>query len=122
MEINKNKKQKKLERMFMCPNYTPVLALTVTKNTDVEDEEIIDDERGKKTVKQKIKGLKFITEKEMETVINNGIKMKEKTLLELDLTEGTRLIWLEGKGYILPSEQFGTIEEIEENYNYLKEQ
>ncbi len=122
MEVNKNKKQKKLERMFMCPNYTPVLALTVTKNTDVEDEEIIDDERGKKTVKQKIKGLKFITEKEMETVINNGIKMKEKTLLELDLTEGTRLIWFEGKGYILPSEQFGTIEEIEENYNYLKEQ
>lgn len=121
MEIDKNKKQKKLERMFMIPNYTPVLALTVKNDTDIEDEEIVEDERGKKTVKQKIKGTKFITETEMETVINNGIKMKEKSLLELDLAEGTRLIWLEGKGYILPSEQFGTIEEIEENYNYLKE-
>lgn len=121
MEIDKTKRQKNLERMFMCPNYTPVLALTVKRDTDVEDEEIVEDERGKKTVKQKIKGLKFITETEMETVINNGINMKEKSLLELELPEGTRLIWLEGKGYILPSEQFGTIEEIEENYNYLKE-
>lgn len=121
MQINKEKQQKELERFFMAPNYTPVLGLTVTKNTDVEDEEVKEDEVSKMVVKQKIKGLKFKTETTLETTLKNGEKMKEKSCVELELKEGTRLIWLEGKGYILPGEKFQTLKEIQEDIEYLKD-
>ena len=121
MQINKEKQQKELERFFMAPNYTPVLGLTVTKNTDVEDEEVKEDEVSKMVVKQKIKGVKFKTETTLETTLKNGEKMKEKSCVELELKEGTRLIWLEGKGYILPGEKFQTLKEIQEDIEYLKD-
>lgn len=121
MKIDKNKQQKKLERFFMRPNYTPVLGLTVTKDTDVEDEEIKEDEKTKATIKQTIHGTKFITEKTLETILNDGTKMKEDSRLELDVPEGTRLVWFEGQGYILPGESFNTLEEIEKDIGYLKE-
>lgn len=54
MEINKDKKQKELERLFIAPNYTAVLGLTVKKDTDVEDEFEKEDEVSKMTVKQTI--------------------------------------------------------------------
>ena len=121
MQINKEKQQKELERFFMAPNYTPVLGLTVTKKTDIEDEEVKEDEVSKMVVKQKIKGLKFKTETTLETTLKNGEKMKEKSCVELELKEGTRLIWLEGKGYILPGEKFQTLKEIQEDIEYLKD-
>lgn len=121
MKINKEKQQKKLERFFMAPNYTPVLGLTVTKETDVEDEDYKEDDVSKMTVKQKIKGLKFKTETILETTLKNGEKMKEKSCVELELKEGTRLIWLDGKGYILPGEKFQTLKEIREDIEYLKD-
>ena len=121
MKINKEKQQKKLERFFMAPNYTPVLGLTVTKDTDVEDEDYKEDDVSKMTVKQKIKGLKFKTETILETTLKNGEKMKEKSCVELELKEGTRLIWLDGKGYILPGEKFQTLKEIREDIEYLKD-
>lgn len=121
MKINKEKQQKELERFFMAPNYTPVLGLTVTKNTDVEDEDYKEDEVSKMTIKQKIKGLKFKTETTLETTLKNGEKMKEKSCVELELKEGTRLIWLDGKGYILPGEKFQTLKEIREDLEYLKD-
>lgn len=121
MNIDKSKQQKKLERFFMRPNYTPVLGVTVTNETDIEDEEIKEDEIAKATIKQTIHGTKFITEKVLETTLNDGTKMKEESRLELDLKEGTRLVWFEGKGYVLPGESFETIEEIEKDLNCLKE-
>lgn len=121
MEIDKNKQQKKLERFFMAPNYTSVLGLTVTKETDVEDMAEKQDEKSKLVVKQKVKGLNFITETILETVLQNGEKMKEHSTVELELIEGTRLIWLEGKGYILPNEKFQTMGEIRKDIEYLKD-
>ena len=47
--------------------------------------------------------------------------MKEKSCVELELQEGTRLIWLDGKGYILPGENFKTLAEIREDLEYLKD-
>jgi hypothetical protein len=121
MKIDLTKQQKDLEGFFMAPNYTPVLGLTVTKNTDVEDEEVREDEVSKMIVKQKIKGLKFKTETTLITTLKNGEKMKEKSCVELELQEGTRLVWLEGKGYILPGENFKTLAEIREDLEYLKD-
>lgn len=121
MKINQDKKQKKLERFFMTPNYTAVLGLTVNKDTDVEDEFENKDERGNMKVQQTIHGTKFTTEKTLEFILDNGINMKETSKVELDLKEGTRLIWLEGKGYILPGENFSTITEIREDIESLKD-
>ncbi len=121
MEINKDKKQKELERFFVAPNYTAVLGLTVKKDTDVEDEFEKVDEKSKMTVKQTIHGTNFKTEKVLETILQNGEKMKEVTSIELDLNEGTRLVWLEGKGYILPNEKFQTMKEIRKDIEYLKD-
>ena len=121
MKINKEKQQKELIRYFMAPNYTPVLGLEVTPQTDVEDEEIKEDETTKIVVKQKIKGLIFKTETTMTTTLRNGEKMKEKSSVELELKEGTRLIWVEGKGYILPGERFQTISEIKEDIALLQD-
>ena len=57
----------------------------------------------------------------LETTLKNGEKMKEKSCVELELKEGTRLVWLEGKGYILPGENFKTLAEIREDLEYLKD-
>lgn len=119
MEIDKTKKQKKLERYFIRPIWEPVLGLTITKDTDVEDEEVKENETTKILVQQKIKGTKFITEKTMTTTLNNDVPMTETSRVELDLPEGTRLVWLEGKGYILPNEPFVTMHEIEEDVKNL---
>lgn len=121
MKIDESKKQKKLERVFMRPNYTALLGLTVTKDTDVEDEERREDETTKEIIQQTIHGTKFITEKQLEKLFPDGTKMKEDSRLELDLPEGTRLVWFEGKGYVLPGETFQTLEEIEKDISYLKE-
>ena len=56
----------------------------------------------------------------MTTTLANGEKMVENSSVELDLNEGTRLIWIEGKGYILTSEAFKTLAEIQEDINNLK--
>lgn len=121
MEINKDKKQKELERLFIAPNYTAVLGLTVKKDTDVEDEFEKSDEVSKMTVKQTIHGTTFKTEKTLETILKDGEKMKEVTSIEIELKEGTRLIWLDGKGYVLPNEKFQTMQEIREDLECLKD-
>lgn len=121
MEIDKTKQQKKLERFFMSPNWTPVLGLTVTKDTDVEDEETTSDEVTKIVVRQKVKGTTFMTEKIMTTTLQNGERMKEVSNVEVELNEGTRLIWLEGKGYVFPNEAFKTMHEIAEDIENLKD-
>ena len=121
METDKTKQQKDLERFFIAPNYTAVLGLTVTKETDIEDETEVKDEISSKVVKQTIKGLIFTIEEEMETVLQAGEKMKSYAKREIKLNEGTRLIWLEGKGYILPSEKFQTMAEIRADVECLKD-
>lgn len=121
MKIDKSKQQKDLERFFMAPNYTPVLGVTVKPDTDIEDETEVTDEMSKKTVKQKIKGLLLIIEEDMETVLQTGERIKSYAKREIELKESTRLIWLEGKGYVLPNEKFQTIEEIREDIDCLKD-
>lgn len=121
MKIDKSKQQKDLESFFMAPNYTPVLGVTVKPDTDIEDETEVTDEMSKKTVKQKIKGLLLIIEEDMETVLQTGERIKSYAKREIELKESTRLIWLEGKGYVLPNEKFQTIEEIREDIDCLKD-
>ncbi len=123
MEINKNKQQRELERFFMAPSLRPFLGVTLTKETDIEDEFEMTSEDGKhhRKVQQKIKGTVLVTEIEYTEELEGGMSLKEEVRTTYNLTEGMRLIWEEGQGYMALQEGFQTLEEIEENYKLLKE-
>lgn len=129
MEIDKNKKQKKLERKFIVPNLRPFLALTIVENTDVEDEFAVQSEDGtqKKIVQQKIKTdpetkiATFITEIKYEQKIDELHAMREESTITYLLPVGTVLIWEENEGYMATEQGFQSLEEIEEDIKLLKE-
>lgn len=107
------KPQKNVERYMIKPQYYQFLGLTVDKNTDVDD--VTEDGR----VHQTIKGTKFTTEINDERE-HNGVKIKEYSKLEIELKEGTRLIWQEGQGYILPDFEPKSVNEVKEDLECLK--
>lgn len=117
MKINKDKKQKNLERVFIAPNYRPFLCLTIKEDTDVEDEFALESEDGmqKKIVQQTIHGRAFTTEIVHEQKISEEASMREESKITYVLPIGTRLIWNEGDGYIVAQEGFKTIDEIRED-------
>ena len=129
MKIDKNKKQKKLERKFLMPNFRPFLALTIVEDTDIEDEFSLESEDGtqKKIVQQKIKTDKetgmatFVTELKYEQQIDENKGMREDSTITYILPIGTILIWEEGTGYIVAEQGFQSLEEIEESIKLLKE-
>lgn len=112
-KIFKGKKpQEKVERYMIKPQYYQFLGLTVNKDTDVDD--VTEDGR----VHQTIKGTKFITEVKDERE-HNGAKIKEYSKLEIELKEGTRLIWQDGQGYILPDFEPKSVEEVKDDLECL---
>ena len=129
MKIDKNKKQKVLERKYLAPNFRPFLALTIAENTDIEDEFALEseDKTQKKTVQQSIKidekknVAVFITEIVYEQQIDEARAMREESKVTYVLPIGTTLIWEEGTGYIVAEEGFQSLEEIEESIKCLKE-
>lgn len=123
MEINKEKQQKELERFFMAPSLRPFLGVTLTEDTDIEDEFEMTSEDGKhhRKVQQKIKGTQLITEIEYTEELEGGMSLKEEVRTTYNLAVGMRLIWEQGQGYMALQEGFQTLEEIEENYKLLKE-
>lgn len=110
----KLKPQENVERFMIKPHYGLFLGLTVNKDTDVEDET----EDGK--VHQTIKGTTFTTVKK-DIIKKNGVKIEEDSKLVVEVPEGTRLIWIEGQGYILPDFEVKTTKEVIEDMNCIKE-
>ena len=122
MEINKDKKQKELERYFLAPSLRPFLGVTIKEDTDIEDEFELASEDGlqRKKVQQTIKGRVFTTEIVYEQNIDDGVAMREESKITYVLPVGTRLIWIEGEGYTATNENFQTLEEIEGVMELLK--
>ena len=122
MEIDKKKKQKKLERVFVAPSLRPFLCLTIEEDTDVEDEFEItsDDGTQRKKVQQTVHGRVFTTEITHEESIDELTSMREESKITYVLPLGTRLIWNEGDGYIVTREGFQTLEEIKGILNTLE--
>lgn len=118
MKIDKSKKQKEVTRFMVKPQYGQYLGLVVNKDTDVEDEEIVDEEGYKAVIKQKIKGLKFITETRVKNTLN-GTNTVVETKITSILKEGQLLIWYPQKGYVVPNVEFETVAEIKENLDIL---
>lgn len=110
----KLKPQEKVERFMIKPHYGLFLGLTVTKDTDVVDET----EDGK--VHQTIKGTTFTTIKK-DSIEKNGVKIEEDSKLVVEVPEGTRLVWIEGQGYILPDFEVKTTKEVIEDMDCIKE-
>lgn len=106
------KEQEKVERFLIEPAYTPLFGVTVTKDTDIED--YTDDN----SVHQTIKNLVFTTEVHKK-VVNGEYEMEEESKLTLKLKEGTRLLWSQTEGYILPQQRLVTRKEIKENLDNL---
>lgn len=123
MEIDKNKQQKELERFFIAPSLRPFLGVTLSNDTDIEDEFEMTSEDGKhhRKVQQKIKGTTLVTEIVYTEELEDGMSLKEEVRTTYKLNEGMRLIWEQGQGYMALQEGFQTLEEIEENYKLLKE-
>ena len=48
-------------------------------------------------------------------------KIEEDSKLVVEVPEGTRLIWIEGQGYILPDFEVKTTKEVIEDMNCIKE-
>ena len=106
------KPQKKIERLLLEPTYTPLFGVTVTKDTD------IDDYTKDKKVHQTIKNLTLTTVVK-DKKKGNGYELEEDSKLIFHLKEGTRLIWTESEGYILPQQKLTTRKEITENLKNL---
>ena len=87
-----------VERFLVEPNLTPVFGQTITKDTelDVWTED--------KKVHQIIKDLTITTISEDGTQTDN-YDMKFKSEMTLKIKDGTRLLWTETQGYVLPSHQ-----------------
>ena len=81
----KLKPQNKVERFMIKPHYGLFLGVTVTEDTDIEDET----EDG--TVHQIIKGTTFTTIKKDERTVD-GLKIKEDSKLVVNVPVGTRLV------------------------------
>lgn len=108
------KPQEEVERFMIKPHYGLFLGVTVTKDTDIEDET----EDGK--VHQIIKGTTFTTIKK-ESIEKDGVKISEDSKLTVEVPEGTRLVWVEGQGYILPDFEPKTTKEVIDDMECIKD-
>lgn len=106
------KEQEKIERFLIEPQYTPLFGITVTEGT------VIDDYTDDKKVHQTIKDL-VLTTHIKDKRVNESYEMEEDSTLIMKLRPGTRLLWTQTEGYILPQQKLVTREEIRENLNYL---
>ena len=108
------KPQKKLIRFMIKPQYYQFLGLVVNKDTDIDDKT----EDGK--IHQTIKNNIFTTKINVEDEID-GMKIKEKSTVTIELKEGTRLIWNEQKGYVLPEYDVVSVVEVKNDLECIED-
>lgn len=120
MEINKDKKQKEVTRFMVKPSYALYLGVKVEENTDIEDEEKVEQDDYSAVIQQTIKGNIFTTEMHM-TSKNEGYTTTTETRTVAEIPYGTILVWYPGRGYVVPSTKFESIEEVQENFNLIKD-
>lgn len=98
------KTQKELIRFMIKPQYYQFLGLVVNKDTDIDD--VTNDGKVHQTIKDNVFTTIITDEKEID-----GMKIKEKSKISIELKEGTRLIWIDEKGYVLPEYQVISVAE-----------
>ena len=103
----------KIEYYTVKPNLKQLFGRKVTK------ELVFDEYTESKSVHQIMKDCVLTTEIHNESEFN-GIKTIENSKLIQTIPEGTRLIWNEQAGYIIPNVQVCTLEELEEDIKDIK--
>ena len=109
------KKQEKVEKFVIAPSTHLFLGVTVTKDTDIEDEVKTD----KGIIHQTIKDLKLTTV--IENEFTDVVKTSEKSTLIQELTEGMYLIWGEDTGYIISPYKMKKVDEAIEDLKSIKD-
>lgn len=105
--------KEKMEFFTAKPNLHQVYGRTVTK------ELIFDEYTENKSVHQTMKECVLTTEIHNKSEFN-GIKTIEYSKLVQTIPEGTRLLWNEQAGYIIPNVQVCTLKELEEEIKEFK--
>lgn len=108
------KPQKELIRFMMKPQYFQYLGLVVNENTDIDD--VTRDGKVHQIIKDNVFTTKMKDEKEI-----NGMKIKEKSEISVEVPNGTRLVWVEGKGYVLPEYPVISVAEAKEDLEAISE-
>lgn len=118
MSDGKLKKQEKVERFIISPSTHLFLGVTVKKDTYIEDEIVLPNEKG--TIHQIIKNL------ELTTIINKktneyGIETVENSKLVQKLPENFVLVWGEDTGYVIPPYRMKSVKEAMEDLDAIKD-
>lgn len=109
----------KIEYYTVKPNLKQLFGRKVTK--ELEFDEKTDNGKVHQTLKDCV--LKTIIKSEEECSlygIEEKVLVKEETKMEQTLPEGTILIWSEESGYIIPTFQMTTLEELQKDIEEIK--
>lgn len=101
------------ELFTIQPNLKQYYGRTVTEKTEFD--EYNDD----KTIHQTLKNMVLTTEINRESEFK-GIKSKEHSVLTQELPINTILIWQENQGYIIPTQNFYKIKDLENEIKEIK--
>lgn len=105
------KKIKKLEKYLITPNVNFYGGFIF----DGEDIDLCDDrdyEEGYRVhIRQKIENSVLVTRLEKEYERNNGLKVKEKSYMEVELEKGQLLVYVQGTGFVIPEYKLCTVDE-----------
>lgn len=118
MADKKLKKQEKVERFIISPSTHLFLGVTVKKDTYIEDEVVLPNEKG--TIHQIIKDLKLTTIIKKKTN-DYGIETVENSKLVQKLPNNFILVWGEDTGYVIPPYKMKSVKEAIEDLNAIKD-
>lgn len=104
--MNKLKPQEKAERYIIAPSTSMYLGVKVTKDTDISDK--VKNEFG--TTYQTIKDLTLTTIVKRKSNAYD-METKEHSKLTQKVKEGTILVWIPNKGYVVPEMNVCTVQE-----------
>ena len=108
MSNKKLKIQKKVEKFVISPSVRLFLGVTVTEDTDIEDEIVLPDNKGK---------IYHIINKKTNEL---GIETNENATLEQKIPKNTVLIWGEDTGYIVPPYRMVKVEDAIQDLEAIK--
>lgn len=104
----------KIEYYTVKPNLKQLFGRKVTK--DLEFDEKTDNGKVHQTLKDCVLTTHIASEEEHSLFgIEEKVLVKEETKMEQTLPEGTILIWSEESGYIIPTFQMTTLEELKKD-------
>jgi hypothetical protein len=113
----------KLERYVIKPSLQILAVYTVRGNQkeEIANEFKKDEEGNEIKVIQTIDKLTITTKMINKYKLKNGLEINEKSELKMKVKLGQKLVYVEGKGFVIPERTICTVEEAIEDLSVLKE-